>query len=291
MTRSGEAPPRPGRHPPWALSAATALNRRVALAAAAAAYAGVFAAFVFVETPGLGIGHFFYIPICLVALVSDEALGALGGVFGAGLYLLAIEVTPRVPSTQALTSSTAIRLVTFTLVGALIGFYASRNRRLVERLRDNAGRDFLTGLGNARTFDEELARRCAAGKPFTLVLADVDDLKGINDMHGHAAGNTALRRIGEVLRQHADAPDLVARIGGDEFAVVTGLPHAEIVALTTRVNRTLSTEDLSLTFGVTQCPDDGETAAELFHKADDRLFAGKLVRQNRATVVALADAR
>jgi diguanylate cyclase (GGDEF)-like protein len=273
------------------LSAATALNRRVFLATAAAAYAGVFATFVFVETPGLGLGHFLYIPICLVALVSDEARGALAGVFAAGLYLLAIELTPRVPSTTALTSATGIRLVTYTLVGTLIGFYASRNRQLVERLRDNAGRDFLTGLGNARSFDEELARRCAAGKPFALVLGDVDGLKELNDTHGHAAGNTALRRIGEALKQHADAEDFVARIGGDEFAIITALPPDQVVALTTRVNRTLSTEGFSLTFGSTHCPDDGETAAELFHKADDRLFAGKLVRQNRATVVALAEAR
>jgi diguanylate cyclase (GGDEF)-like protein len=258
---------------------------------AAAAYAGVFATFVFVETPGLGLGHFLYIPICLVALVSDEARGALAGVFAAGLYLFAIELTPRVPSTTALTSATAIRLVTYTLVGTLIGFYACRNRQLVERLHDNASRDFLTGLGNARAFDEELARHCASGKSFALVLADIDDLKGLNDIHGHAAGNNALRRIGEVLRQHADAADFVARIGGDEFAIVTALPPEQIAALAARVNRTLSTESLSVTFGATQCPDDGETAAELFHKADDRLFAAKLVRQNRATVVALAEAR
>jgi diguanylate cyclase (GGDEF)-like protein len=291
MTRSGEARPGFSGHPLRALSAATALNRRVVLAIAAAAYAGVFATFVLVETPGLGLGHFLYIPICLVALVSDEARGALAGVFAAGLYLLAIELTPRVPSTTALTSATGIRLVTYTLIGALIGFYASRNRQLVDRLRDNAGRDFLTGLGNARAFDEELARHCSSGKPFALILADVDDLKELNDIHGHAAGNTALRRTGEVLRQHADATDFVARIGGDEFAVLTALPADQITALTTRVNRALSTVDLSLTFGTTHSPEDGETAAELFHKADDRLFAGKLVRQNRATVVALADAR
>jgi diguanylate cyclase (GGDEF)-like protein len=271
------------------LAAATALNRRVFLAIAAATYAGVFATVVFVETPGLGLGHFLYIPICLVALVSDEVRGALAGVFAAGLYLLAIELTPRVPS--AITWATGIRLVTFALIGALIGFYASRNRQLIERLRDNAGRDFLTGLGNARAFDEELARRCAASPPFSLILCDVDDLKGLNDVHGHAAGNTALRRVGEVLQQYAEPDDFLARIGGDEFAILSALPPGQVTALTSRVNRTLSTESLSVTFGSTTNPDDGETAAELFHKADDRLFAGKLVRQNRATVVALAQAR
>ncbi len=273
------------------MSAATALNRRVVLTVSAVSYLGVFAAFVVFERPGLGIGHFFYIPVCLVALVSDELRGALAGALAAATYLVAIELTPRVPSAQALTSATVIRLVTYALVGALIGFYASRNRQLVDRLRDHAGRDFLTGLGNARTFDEELARRCAARRPFALVLADLDGLKELNDVHGHAAGNAAIRRAGEVLAQHADAADFVARIGGDEFALLTGLPHDQIVALTARVNRALSAEDLAVTFGTTHCPDDGETAAELFHKADDRLFAAKLVRQNRATIVALADAR
>ena len=291
MTRSGEAQSPARIHPGEALSAATALNRRAVLSVAAVLYGGVFTTFVFVETPGLGLGHFLYIPICLVALVSDEARGAVAGVFAAGLYLLAIELTPRVPTTTALTSATAIRLVTYTLVGALIGFYASRNRALVERLHDNANRDFLTGLGNARAFDEELARRCAAAAPFALVLADVDDLKGLNDVHGHAAGNTALRQVGEALRRHVDASDFVARIGGDEFAVITALPTDQIAAVTTRVNRQLSTQELAVTFGSTRHPDDGETAAELFHKADDRLFAAKLVRRNRATVVALADAR
>jgi len=273
------------------VSAATANTRRAILALAATAYAGVFTSFVLLETPGLGVGHFFYLPIILVALATDEAWGALTGALTAGLYVAAIELTPRVPSAQALTASMGIRLVTFTLVGAMIGFFASRNRQLVDRLTDLAGRDFVTGLGNARTFDDELARFCATEKPFMLILADIDQLKEVNDVHGHAAGNAALRRVGEALRDHADARDVIARIGGDEFALLTTLPLEQIAALYARVNRTLTPENLSVTFGATCCPEDGRSATELFHKADDRLFAAKLVRNNRATVVALGDAR
>ena len=270
------------------MAAATALDRRIALPLAGVLYAGVFSTFVFVETPGLGLGHFFYLPICLVALVTDEIVGALAGVLTAGLYAAALVVDPRVPSALALTDATAIRAVTFGLVGGMVGFYATRNRKLIEKLREHAGRDFVTGLGNARLFDEELARRCAGGEPFGLVVADVDDLKHINDIHGHAAGNAALRRAGEVLAQHSEVGDVVARIAGDQFAIVTTLPADQVAALVARVNRTLAAEQISLTFGATRCPDDGQTAAELFHKADDRLFAAKLVRENRATVVALA---
>jgi diguanylate cyclase (GGDEF)-like protein len=270
------------------MSAATATTRRLVLALAALMYAGVFAAFVFVESPGLGLANFFYIPLCLVALTTDEARGAVAGVLATTIYVAAVELAPAVPSAQALTTGTAIRLVTFTVVGALMGFYASRNRQLVNRLRDLAGLDFVTGLGNARTFDEELAKRCASGKPFALMLADADDLNDLNHVHGHAAGNAALKRIGEVLSQHAEPGDVLTRIGGDDFGLLTTLPADQITALQARTNRTLSSENLSATFGVTFCPQDGQTAAELFHKAGDRLFAAKLVRQNRATVVALA---
>jgi diguanylate cyclase (GGDEF)-like protein len=273
------------------LTAATTLDRRLVLALAGVFYCAVFATFVFVETPGLGLAHFFYIPICLTALATDEIVGALAGAATAGLYAVAVVLDPHVPSALALTDATLIRLVTFTLVGGLVGFFASRNRRLVERLRESASRDYVTGLANARAFDEELARLCASGRPFALVLGDVDDLKGINDVHGHAAGNAALKRVGEALRSHADRGDVVARIGGDQFAVLTALPAEQVAALVARVNRALAPESLSLTFGSTRCPDDGDTSAELVHKADDRLFAAKLVRDNRASVVTLASAR
>ena len=271
------------------MSAATATTRRLVLGLAGLLYVGVFAVFLVFENPGLGIGNFFYIPVCLVALVTDEALGALAGVIAAGIYVGAVVLAPGIPSAQALTTATGIRLVTYTIVGALMGFYASRNRQLVDRLRDLAGRDFITGCGNARTFDDELAKRCAGGGPFALVLVDADGLNEINQVHGHAAGNAALKRIGEVLGQHAEPDDVIARIGGDEFALLTDLPPDQIVALQARTNRTLSAENLSATFGVTFAPGDGQTTTELFHKADDRLFAAKLVRQNRATVVALRD--
>lgn len=271
------------------MSAASVHTRRLVLLLAAACYAGVFAAFIAWENPGLGIGHLFVLPICLVALVSDAVVGLVAGVAATGLYIVAVLMAPNVPSSHAVTGASVIRLVAYVAVGTLIGFYANRNRQLVERLRDLAGLDFVTGVGNARSFDEELARRCAAGMPFSLLLADLDSLTEINNTHGHAAGNAALKRVAEALMQHANRGDCVARIGGDEFAVVTGLTGDELTALMSRTNRALAAESLSLTFGATSCPDDGQTAAELFHKADDRLFAAKLVRENRATLVALAD--
>ena len=270
------------------MSAAGFSNRRLALGLAAAAFAVVTAAFVAFQHGDIAIGHFFYLPICLVALSTDAAWGAATGLFTAGLYAAAVTVAPGLPGAQALTEGTAIRLVTFTLVGTLLGWYASTNRALVARLRVHATNDFLTGLGNARIFDEQLAQRCAAGLPFTLVLADVDDLKQINDVHGHEAGNDALRIVADALRSNVAPGDDLARVGGDEFAILSSMSPEEAGLVCARIARALAAEDLQLSFGTTSCPRDGATAVELFRKADDRLFAAKLLSRNRRTVVALA---
>ncbi|HXY80731.1 MAG TPA: GGDEF domain-containing protein [Gaiellaceae bacterium] len=267
------------------MSAALVNNRRVVLALAAAAYAAVLASFIVLEHGGLGIAHFFYVPICLVALASDALWGALAGALATGLYAVGVVVAPHVHDTHALPEWAGIRLVTFALAGALVGWYASSNRTLIGRLREHALQDFLTGLGNARVFDETLARRCANGHPFTLVLADMDDLKGVNDAHGHEAGNDALRRVAEVLRAHTGQRDCVARVGGDEFAILSDLTPEQAALMCARIAQTLAHDELHLSFGTTAFPQDGSAAVELFRKADDRLFTAKLLNRNRKTVL------
>jgi diguanylate cyclase (GGDEF)-like protein len=237
-------------------------------------YAAVFTAFVLVERPGLGIGHFFYLPICLIALATGALGGAAAGLLTAAIYCLAVVVDPRIPSRDILTAGTSIRAVTFALVGAVVGLYASRNRGLVAQLREHAAHDFVTGVGNVRAFADELQRRLAAGDPFSLVLLDVDGLRQVNEVHGHPAGDAALRTVATALAGMTAADDFVARVGGDEFAVLT----VDATALAARANVLLARDQLAVTAAVTSYPDDGETADDLFKKADDRLFAAKLVR-------------
>ena len=268
------------------LSAAGVINRRLVLVLAAPVYGAVFAAFVMLEQPGLGVGHFFYVPICLVALTTDQWLGAASGLAASALYVVALLIAPRMPTADLLTWSSVIRVVTYTSIGALLGWYASRNRSLLAELGDRALQDFLTGIGNARFFDGKLAGRCAAGRPFTLVLADVDELGQINDVHGHDGGNTALCRVADALREIAWTTDDIARIGGDEFAFITHLQPEQARHVCTRLARALAADHLSLSFGTTCFPDDGTTAVELFRKADDRLFTAKLLNRNRRTVAA-----
>lgn len=254
-------------------------SRRVLGALAWASFAPVFALFLLFERPGLGIGHFYYVSIALLALASGPLLGALAGLVATGLYVLGIVVNPHIPPTDVPTVSTTIRGVTFVGMGVLLGFFASRNRRLVAELRILAERDFVTGLPNTRAFEQAIDLRLGSGQPFSLLLGDMDSLKKINDELGHAEGNDALRRLSDLLERSLGAEDEVARVGGDEFAVISSAATVEeAAALAERLEAVLAAEGSRITFGWAASPRDGTNALSLYRAADERLYARKLLR-------------
>jgi diguanylate cyclase (GGDEF)-like protein len=102
-----------------------------------------------------------------------------------------------------------------------------------------ANHDPLTRVGNRRAFTRRLAEevhRCARyGQRFALVILDVDGFKGLNDRHGHLAGDVALEAIGDVLRATLRRSDCAFRLGGDEFALI--LEEAGVAEATHVVER------------------------------------------------------
>jgi diguanylate cyclase (GGDEF)-like protein len=255
-------------------------HRELVVGSSLAAFAIIFAALILFEVPGLGIPHFFYLPVAALAMTGGVRRGICAGILASVLFTAGVALNPAVPTaTQILSLTTPIRVLTYTSIGALIGWFAAHDRELVTRLQLLAERDFLTGLPNTRAFEAAIARRLAQGRPFSLLLGDMDGLKQINDLKGHAEGNDALRRLAEMLGSVLRPNDEVARVGGDEFAVITSLAGGEeAAAAAARLEATLENQGVRITFGWALFPGEGENALSLYRAADERLYARKLVR-------------
>ena len=150
-----------------------------------------------------------------------------------------------------------------------------------EHVRQLAVTDPLTGLANYRrlltALDLEIKRYGRTGRPFAILLLDLDGLKKINDSYGHIVGSRALCRLGEVLRAHCRGVDTPARYGGDEFAVVlpeTTAKGAEQIAA--RIRERLAKDEeapaISVSVGIAVFPEDGETIETLLSRADHSLY-------------------
>jgi diguanylate cyclase (GGDEF)-like protein len=161
-----------------------------------------------------------------------------------------------------------------------------------EELEREVVTDPVTGLANYRRFENvfsaEVERSRRNGRPFALLLLDLDGLKKINDTHGHSIGSQALRRVAIVLQFHSRAVDTAARYGGDEFAVLlpeTGAERAWRVAerIAERVADDGEEPRLSISFGISVYPQDGETIGEIFRTADAALYAMKRAGGSRVS--------
>jgi diguanylate cyclase (GGDEF)-like protein len=201
----------------------------------------------------------------------------------------------------------------------VVGFLAATwvmvglKRRLVEaevRQRDIANRDPLTGVGNRREFDatlhSELAartrprggRREADESPLALLILDLDDFKGINDRYGHQVGDAVLREVASRAQSMLRSTDTLARIGGDEFAVIAPGAQGEGARRMAEAIRTAvgvhdpeaSGPASSASIGWAVFPEDGEDFETLMHCADQRMMQLKSERsQAEAGLLGLLD--
>jgi len=165
---------------------------------------------------------------------------------------------------------------------------AIENAKKYEQAESSAVTDFLTGLPNARSLflqlDREMARCKRDNNTLTVMVADLDGFKQINDRFGHLEGNRVLRLFAHSLKETSREYDYVARMGGDEFVVIApGLtPEAaarkaeQMRELAQQAGKDICNEDiLSLSVGKAIYPEDGMDAEKILSEADKRMYLQK----------------
>lgn len=179
---------------------------------------------------------------------------------------------------------------------ALLGLYRETGRLIKagidaeQTIRQLSLRDPLTGLANRRFLNENerhlIAGAKRSGKQMAVLAIDLDDFKAVNDLYGHAAGDTVLVTAAERMKQLLRESDVIARLGGDEFVIVLGQVDdaeaaREVAGLVVeRLSQPVplaggEIAHIGASVGVAMCCADGETLGELLKKADAALYAAK----------------
>ena len=211
------------------------------------------------------------------------------------------------PAFQAINWPSLVSYIVFTsVIGVLYGFSSKRQLREIEKQRNQlvldeaklralSVRDPLTGLYNRRymeeTFDREIQRAIRKQQPLSVIMADIDGFKNINDTVGHVLGDKALVKVSAFLMKSIRASDVACRFGGDEFCLILpdctlneGIQRAN--ALCRAIENLNETQDdgveqFTLSFGVAAMPEDGITREELIGAADSALYSSKRAGRNR----------
>ncbi len=163
----------------------------------------------------------------------------------------------------------------------------SRSEELAQTLREEARTDPLTGLGNRRRWEEqveiELERARRLGSGLAVALVDLDRFKEVNDTRGHAAGDRLLRDVAEAFAGAVRSIDLVARIGGEEFAVALPTSSLEDAVHIVERLRTSVPSGITCSAGLALWT-GSEDAGELLARADGALYRAKTTGRDRLTV-------
>jgi len=190
----------------------------------------------------------------------------------------------------------AMAVGTMIALGVLTAALRARSDDLIATLADRAARDSLTGLANRRGYHEriehELERARRHDLPLSIVLADIDNFKSLNDAFGHRRGDQALCEFAELCSRQLRATDFVSRVGGEEFAIV--LPHLtepEALVAAERLRRAVRASlvapdgrALTASFGVASFPQHGGDPEVLLDHADQAMYAAKHLGRDRTVV-------
>jgi diguanylate cyclase (GGDEF)-like protein len=246
----------------------------------------------YMSGPSISFALFYLLIVAWVAWITQNLRVALAtAIICALVWLIAEWFTLGAPDASILLWNAATRLITLLTIGIVI----SRLMRALDAEQALARTDFLTGALNARAFYElaeaETARALRFDHPLTLVYLDLDDFKAVNDRFGHAGGDRVLRAAAAALQASLRETDRVARVGGDEFALL--LPETDGKAaeaamsnVRTAVAGALGAHGWPVTFsiGIAAYETPPRDIDVLIKAADEAMYRAKAAGKNRIYV-------
>lgn len=240
-------------------------------------FAALFALVLAYGRPGLGLGQCFYVPVVLAALATGPLVGSLAGVAAIVLYQAGLLLNATATWSSLDAANTPIRLISYVLAGATVGYFATQGRRMLadslhvlDDLLDLSRRELVTASLTSEGLGHSIDRRIGASKPFGLLVGETV---------GRRKRDDELRRTARLLSAELHPDDQLARLSPTRFAILVGARSPGRARETSEhLERVLQAEGVPITFGWAVYPQEGNEALALFGAAVDRLQARRLIR-------------
>lgn len=237
---------------------------------------------------GVDPAWMFIIPVAISAIAAGLREGLYTALAASTLVALYATASTGTFDPSALFGVVMARFALYGLTAAFLGAFAEAHYSVQSGLRDLASTDPLTKLSNVAGFYDEMEALQRQSAGYAVLVVDMDDLKRVNDSHGHQAGSLAIQTVAKALRRVVRATDCVARFGGDEFVVVlkhADRPGAQIVC--NRLREVLAEESLTfpidlaieVSIGIAIAGEDGDGPEDLLAAADVAMYADKRARK------------
>jgi diguanylate cyclase (GGDEF)-like protein len=251
-----------------------------------------------IESPLLNL---YLLPIIASSLILGKLVTAVGVVAIAFCYM-ALSYQPDSNGFSAMTywGSLLALLAPVILVAYITTMLAADIRYAVEKIKQVSDTDDLTGLYNMRAFSSILQRAFKQSvrhaHPLSIVMVDSDNLKSINDSHGHEAGNRLLQHVVRCIRDELRGSDVMARFGGDEFVILLPETHGRgAQEMAERIRKSVESSrfdirggdaTITVSIGIASYPEDGGNLEVILDKADKAMYRAKQRGRNQVVVYA-----